>query len=372
MNSNANNRIPFENNPDIFKKRKSMKDIKITISEFLECIIPFFGEIIINGITYYRYACYVMNEKIYYLTLQEHMVPPKRTFKKSNSNLLTFSSSSRPRIQIPSINLKTPQDFKKELVVVKIPKKNVEYDLNILLQHLKSQPLIKGNKTLLLLNRNIRGRNNLHSVSKLGNIRPTNTREKKEEYNGNTFRVDPDHIILSELEYNGSPFKIIRKSLTNLTKINHPFIFFGEIEIDGTKYYRYVCYKSNGVGSFHGVAFRELVHGRNKRISRISRIRTNIDDQNWSPSNFSDSSTRRHTPNVDVSKKYLYYIPIEEINRVELRRLIKNIDEYRRQENSYFSRTIYDYVERELQKRGEEKENSPFALKNNRITNSNL
>jgi len=375
INMNSNNRIPFENNPDLFKKRKSMKDkdIKIITSELFHCIIPFFGEIEIEGITYYRYACYVMNDRIYYLTLQEHMVP-KRTFKESNSNLLTFSSSSRTKTQIPSINLKTPQDFKKKLVVVKIPKKKVEYDLNILLEYLKSQTLIKENITVELLNRNIRGRNNLHSVSNLRNNRPTNTIEtkttlKREEYNRNTFRVDPDQIILSELQYNDSPFKIIRKSFTNLTRINHPFIFFGVIEIDGIKYYRYVCYNSKGVGSFNGVAFRELVHGRNKRISRI---RTNIDVQNWSPSNFVDSSTRRHTPNVDVSKKYLYYIPIEKINSAELRRLIKNIDEYRRQKNSSFSRTIYDYVKGELQARGEEKENSPFALKNNGITNNRL
>jgi len=52
--------------------------------------------------------------------------------------------------------------------------------------------------------------------------------------------------------------------------------------------------------------------------------------------------------------------------------LIKNMDEYRRQKNSSFSKTIYDYVKGELQARGEENENSPFALKNNGITNSNL
>jgi len=383
VNNGTNNRIPFQNNPYIFKKTKSTKNknIKITISDFLKCIIPFFGEIEIDGNTYYRYACYVMNGRIYYLTLEENMVP-KRTFKKSNSNLLTFSSSSSiTQPQIPSINLKTLQDFKKELVVVKIPKNHVKYDLNTLLEYLKSQNSIKENITVQLLNRNIRGHNNLHSGLNLRNIRQINTtrenREtkttlKRKEYNGNTFLVDPDHLILSDLRYSDTPFKVIRKSLKNFTRINHPFIFFGEIVIDGIKYYRYVCYNSKDIGSFNGVAFRELVDGRNKRIPRISRIRTNLDAKFLNHSNSSDLPTRRNTPNVDVSKKYLYYIPIEEITSVELRILIKNMDEYRRQKNSSFSKTIYDYVKGELQARGEENENSPFALKNNGITNSNL
>lgn len=359
---NVNNRIPFENNPSLFRKGTRNDIIKKIRSNELKLDIVFFGEITINGFTYYKYACYVMNGKTYYLTLQERLVP-KITFKRSNPKLLTFSSSSRTLTQIPSINLKTPQDFKTELVVVKIPKKHVEYNLNTLLEHLKSQNSIKENKTVQLLNRN---------------IRPINTRE---EYTDTTYRIDPDGIILSDLQYNDTPpFKIIRKSLTNLSRINHPFIFFGEIVIDGIKYYRYVCYNSKGVGSFNGgVAFRELVHGRNKRISRI---RTNIDAQNLDVLNFFDSSNAssrpRHRPPhssiemQNVSKKYLYYIPIEEINSAELRKLIKNIDEYRRLENRSFSRTIYDYVKGVLLARGEEKENSPFALKNNEITNKNL
>jgi len=358
-------------NQNVFKKSNSNSKVK----QLEDKSLLFFGEIEINSIKYFKYACHKLDTDITFLELCERNLNNQNTKLLFTDETLPMNASKRnlrhhPRSRQKFINKSVLLEIKKiEINRISVP------DLVSVYDFIRSQKPNNSSHNILHYITDY-----LRSDSKLRNNRPTNTRKprttlKREEYTGNTFRVDPDHIILSELEYNRrSPFKIIRKSFTNLTRINHPFIFFGVIEIDGIKYYRYVCYNSKDIGSFHGVAFRELVHGR---MSRMSRIRTNMDSQNLGLNLFDSSivrSNRNRPPRSSIEmqpKKYLYYIPIEEINSAELRRLIKNIDEYRIQENSSFSRTIYNYVKGELQARCKN-ENNPFGLINNGITNSNL
>jgi hypothetical protein len=91
--------IAFNGNPDIFKKKKMDGNIKRRFSDILH-LIPFFGEMRIDGQKYYRYACYIFKNNIHFITLQ---------------------LSGRNKIN-----------------VVKIDRGNVEYDLNGLFQELTS------------------------------------------------------------------------------------------------------------------------------------------------------------------------------------------------------------------------------------------
>ena len=369
-------------NENMFKKSNS--NSKVKVKQLEDKSLLFFGKIKINSIKYFKYACHNLDTDIIFLELCE------RNLNNQNTKLLDRNLRHLPVSR---------QGFMNQFVLLEIKKIEINRisvtDLVSVCDFIRSQ---KPNNSSHHILRHIA--DYLHSDSKLKhNDRPRNIIKIRTTFRVDpdgiilpelTFRVDPDGIILPELTKNNHnhnhniTFKIIRKNKRNSFKIDEPHVLFGEIIINKKKYYRYVCYNSTGIGSFNRVAFRELVHERNKRISRISKIskiRTNIDAQNLGVSNFFDSSNasshHRHRPPhssiemQNVSKKYLYYIPIEEINSTELRRLIKNIDKYRRQKNSSFSRTIYNYVKGKLQARGEN-ENNPFALKNNGITNNNL
>lgn len=61
--------IAFNGNPDIFKKKQIDGNIKKTFSDKLH-LIPFFGEMRIDGQKYYRYACYIFQNNIHFITLQ--------------------------------------------------------------------------------------------------------------------------------------------------------------------------------------------------------------------------------------------------------------------------------------------------------------
>ncbi len=89
--------IEFNGNPDIFKKKKIDGNIKRTFSDKLH-LIPFFGEMLIDDQKYYRYACYIFQNNIHFITL--HL------FGRNKIN------------------------------VVKIDRENVEYDLNYLFKKL--------------------------------------------------------------------------------------------------------------------------------------------------------------------------------------------------------------------------------------------
>ena len=358
-------------NQTIFQKSNSNSNSKVKVKQLEDKSLLFFGEIEINSIKYFKYACHNLDTDIIFLELCERNLNNQNTKRLSTVETVTMNASKLRHIPV------SRQGFINKPVLLQIKKIKIDSisvpDLFSVYNFIGSQ---KPNNSSHHILRHIA--DYLRSDSKLKHDgRPRNRRE-----NITTFRVDPDGIILPELTKNNHniTFKIIRKNKLNSFQFGEPHLLFGEIIINLIKYYRYACYNSTGIGSFNGVAFRELVHGRNKRMSRISRIRirTNIDAQNIGFLNFFDSSNGssrpRHRPPhhssiemQNVSKKYLYYIPIEEINSTELRRLIKYIDEYRRHENSSFSRTIYNYVKGELQAR----ENNIFAL-NNKITNNNL
>jgi len=92
---NANNRIPFDPNPALFKKGLRNGIIKKTHSNDLKLEIVFFGEIDINGKKYYRYAHYMKDSNVGFLQLKikTHQNNSLRNgLKNSSSSLLTFSS----------------------------------------------------------------------------------------------------------------------------------------------------------------------------------------------------------------------------------------------------------------------------------------
>jgi hypothetical protein len=68
-NNRTNNRIPFDPNPNLFRKRPQNGIIKQSRANELKLKIVFFGEIEFEGRKYYKYACYNHNGKIEYLEL---------------------------------------------------------------------------------------------------------------------------------------------------------------------------------------------------------------------------------------------------------------------------------------------------------------
>ena len=102
MNANANNRIPFDRNPGLFKKGPRNNIIKKTRSNDLNLDIVFFGEIDINGKKYYRYARYMKDSNVGFLQLKikTHLNKSLRNRLESSLNPLLTVSSSR-QLNIP-------------------------------------------------------------------------------------------------------------------------------------------------------------------------------------------------------------------------------------------------------------------------------
>ena len=291
-NNGTNNRIPFYPDPNLFRKGVRNGEIKESRSNELKLKIVFFGEIEFNKKNYYKYACYYHDGKIHYLQLTTRVVNPARrfvaTFENPQPLMLSFSSvPNRTKLSAmpKNVNKMIPkQNFtsnKQELVVVKISKHKVEYNLTEILPYF-------------------------------------------------SFRPDPNGIELSELEKKRSDslFKIIRKSKLFSLKFDEPIILFGEIEINGKTYYQYCCYKSRGIGSEDGVSFRKLSNDSGD-LNKF-RNKTNINNQ------YIDSKNRR---------PYLYYIKISDIQKKLLRELLNLIELVRRNKNNQsLFKTIYNQV----------------------------
>lgn len=303
-NNRTNNRIPFDPNPDLFRKRPQNNIIKKTSSNELKLEIIFFGEIEIDEKKYYRYACYNHNGKIQYLELTRgRAVNPVQQFADIFENPQTsmLSFSSRPNLRklhkiqknvLNRTSLKQNFHNKQLLVVRKIQNKHIS---NIDIENL------------------LKSRNN----------------------NRTLFRHDPNGIELSELEKNSSdfPFKIIRKSKLFSLKFDEPIILFGEIRINGKQYYQYCCYKSRGIGSENGVTFRKLSND----LENLKKFR------NKTVYNINSNSSQE--------KIYLYYIGINSIDPNLLRELLNDVIIHQRtkERNQSLFKTIYERVSGYLQ-----------------------
>ena len=310
MNSNANNRIPFDPNPDLFRKRRN-NIIKKTSSNKLKEII-FFGEIVIDENKYYRYACYNNKGKIQYLELKQtvsnaHSLQYK--WERGENSLLPFSSSRK----------NTRQPHARQNIVVN-----------------KTRPIqnFSGNPVLVVQKIPHQSVNHQDFMNLLENLNNSLNISKFLKNNGSSFRPDPNEIELSELEKKprNFSFKIIHKIKLLSLKFNDPIILFGEINgginINRKFYYQYCCYKSSGIGSENGVTFRKL--SNNSNDLKKFRNKTNINNEN-----------------VDklINRTYLYYIKISDIPNNLLRKL-SQIIEFERftKKNQSLYKTIYNQV----------------------------
>ena len=154
--------------------------------------------------------------------------------------------------------------------------------------------------------------------------------------NNNSFPItfNPDLIILENLvkiTNHNEYYKILK--ITNIPRIRESFIFFGEIEIDGIKYFRYVCYNGNNPYSSsytnYSVVFRELIKTseNNKNVGLFRNILAHVRNSK--------------------KKLYLYYIKIENISIYELKSLLDYIEQCRiSKRNNTFCTKIYNYIKK--------------------------
>jgi len=153
---------------------------------------------------------------------------------------------------------------------------------------------------------------------------------------------NPELIILENLvkENPNEDYKILK--ITNFPRVREPYIFFGEIIINGIKYFQYVCYSGNNPYHNHynnySVVFRELIK-TSKNNKNVGLFRNILAD-------FQKSK----------KKLYLYFIKIENISIYELKSLLDYIEQYRRiKRNNTFCTKIYNYIKKELESRRKNK-----------------
>ena len=306
MNANANNRIPFDPNPELFRKSPRNGIIKKTPYNELKLEIIFFGEIELHEKKYYRYAFYIRNGKENFLLLEE------RTVNRRVNQIKNFITNNQtPLLTIASRRKHPPESSP------------VSSNIPSMRQQFSTKRIERTILHVRKINKSFIKNNDLSALNKF----ITSREEINIPSNINHFQTDPNGITLPELTKNNRnsiPFKIIRKSKLSSFQFNEPHVLFEEININGKKYYRYACYKSKGPYSVNGVLFRELKNVSNNRPN--NRPKTIMNSHN-------------------SSRTYLYFIGIENIERSVLIKLLRSIEKIRiNTSNKSFLRTIYKCV----------------------------
>ncbi len=295
MNSNANNRIPFDPNPNLFRKGLRNGIIKQSRANELKLKIVFFGEIEFEGRKYYKYACYNHNGKIHYLQLM-------------------ISSANR-----------TQQEINKKTLLPQLWERGDPLNLSQL-----TFSSTTNERHISMVKQTFRNRGQQLVVRKINQQNINKNTDLSEILGHFSFIEDPNGINLSELEKHSSdfPFKIIRKSKLFSLKFDEPIILFGEIRINGKQYYQYCCYKSRGIGSENGVTFRKLSND----LENLKKFR------NKTVYNINSNSSQK--------KIYLYYIGINSIDPNLLRELLNDVIIHQRtkERNQSLFKTIYEHV----------------------------
>ena len=303
MNANANNRIPFDRNPGLFKKGPRNGVIKESRSNELKLKIVFFGEITFEERKYYKYACYYHNGKIHYLQL---ISSANRTQQEINqTNFLSQLWERGAPLNLSQLTFSSTRN-KKDKIHVNLP------------------------HTIPIVRQNFRNRGQQLVVRKINKKNINKNTDLSEILGHFSFIEDPNGIKLSELEKkSGFPFKIIRKSSLFPVRVGEPIILFGEIDINGETYYQYCCYKSRGIGSKDGVSFRKLSNDSND-LNKFSNKNKTMYNQNRTPIK---------------ERTYLYFIGIKDVEHELLESLFEFIkNERSSKRNQLLFRTIYEQL----------------------------
>jgi hypothetical protein len=300
---NANNGIPFDPNPELFRKSPRNGIIKKIPYNELKLEIIFFGEIRLHKKTYYKYAFYIRNSKKHFLSLEERT--DNRSVKQPNN--FTTNHPTQSHLTFAS----TP---------IRIQHTSVSSPFRLNIPNTRQSFSTKRNEKTILhvckINKSFVNQKDLNALNEEINI----------SSNVNQFQTDPNGITLLELTKNNSnnsdiPFKIIRKSKLSSFQFDEPHVLFGKIIINEKTYYKYACYKSKGPHSVNGVTFRELKNVSNRRPKTIMSNRNNLE------------------------RIYLFFIQIGDIKIDVLRRLLRFIEKIRiNTSNNSFLRTIYKCV----------------------------